>query len=278
MGELFHLYVTKTRTIAHLSGMRSRYFAFERCWLLLKKAVVFSTIWMLAVFPVVAQTTTAEITGRVSDASGAFVGNAAITVLNTENGIRLETVSNNQGLYAAPALQPGHYRVIVQKQGFRPVSRAGIILVVDQVARLDFQLELGEVTGSVQVSADAPDRSKYFMQRGSRSSVIRPSALCAERLETWPGVFLATETRERSFSADDFALCENARCTRLVLAAVILRRTTPAFAEILVSRNAPSIRRKHSDLGYVPGVSGTSRSPTPRWNGTKSRISYLGHG
>src|SRR5512139_2650655 len=99
----------------------------------------------------VAQSTTAEITGKVTDASGASVPGAAITVLNVDTGTKRDTSSNEAGIYSAPALQPGNYRVTVQKEGFRPVSRSGITLTVDQVSRIDFRLEVGGVSETVDV-------------------------------------------------------------------------------------------------------------------------------
>ncbi|HEY3839868.1 MAG TPA: carboxypeptidase-like regulatory domain-containing protein, partial [Bryobacteraceae bacterium] len=110
---------------------------------------------IIAAASVLAQTTTAEITGKVTDVSGGLVPAATVTILNTETGIKRETASNGEGVYAAPSLQPGNYRITVQKEGFRPVSRERITLVVDQVARIDFQLEVGAVTGSVEVTAAA---------------------------------------------------------------------------------------------------------------------------
>jgi len=103
-----------------------------------------------------AQTTTAEITGKVTDSSGGAVAGAAVTVVNVETGTRRETVSNESGLYVALSLQPGTYRIDVQKEGFRTVSRSGITLQVDQTARLEFVLEVGAITESIQVEASAP--------------------------------------------------------------------------------------------------------------------------
>lgn len=103
-----------------------------------------------------AQTTTAEITGKVTDAGGGVVAGASIIVLNTETGVRREADTNDAGIYAAPSLQPGSYRVTVQKSGFKPVSRTDIRLVVDQVARIDFRLEVGSMREAINVTADAP--------------------------------------------------------------------------------------------------------------------------
>lgn len=102
------------------------------------------------------QSTSAQITGQVSDQSGGVVPGASITVLNNATGIKRETESNSTGNYSIPLLQPGTYRITAQKEGFKPVSRSGIVLQVDQVARIDFVLDVGAVTETVEVQADAP--------------------------------------------------------------------------------------------------------------------------
>lgn len=105
--------------------------------------------------PLLAQTT-GQITGAVSDSSGAAVQGAAITALNVETGTQREGLSNESGLYRIPLLPPGQYQVNVQVSGFRPIRRSGIKLSVEEVVRLDFSLELGAVSEAVEVQSDAP--------------------------------------------------------------------------------------------------------------------------
>lgn len=99
---------------------------------------------------------TAQITGRVTDSSEAVVPSVSITVTNADNGTTRKAATNEQGYYTVPLLQPGRYQMSVQHQGFRPVSRDGITLAVDQVARINFVLEVGTVAESVEVTAVAP--------------------------------------------------------------------------------------------------------------------------
>lgn len=99
---------------------------------------------------------TAEITGRLTDSSGAVVPNSRVTAANTDTGTRRETTSNETGYYAISSLLPGHYELDVQASGFKQVKQTGITLVVQQVARLDFALELGTLQEAVEVSAPAP--------------------------------------------------------------------------------------------------------------------------
>jgi hypothetical protein len=99
---------------------------------------------------------TADITGRVTDSSNAVVPNCAVVVTNVGTGIERKTSTNESGYYTVPNLLPGAYRVQVEAKGFKPVRQDGITLQVQQVARLDFVLQVGTVRETVEVQAQAP--------------------------------------------------------------------------------------------------------------------------
>ncbi len=122
---------------------------------LVRSLVWFGAFVAMAQF-VSAQTPTASVTGIVEDSSKAIIPGAEVTVLEVNTGVRRQTVSDESGSYVVPLLNPGNYTVSVTKDGFRPISRSGITLLVDQKARIDFSLELGTVSEAVQVSAEAP--------------------------------------------------------------------------------------------------------------------------
>jgi outer membrane receptor protein involved in Fe transport len=98
----------------------------------------------------------AEVTGRVIDPAGTVVPNAAVTVRNTATGIAMERVTNSQGYYTAANLIPGEYSVRVSAPGFKPILRSGLTLQVAQVARLDFALEIGQVSEQIEVTSTVP--------------------------------------------------------------------------------------------------------------------------
>jgi len=99
--------------------------------------------------------TEAEITGTVTDTSGAAVVGAKVTVTNTgTRGIRVVT-SDTAGVYDVPALVPGLYDVSVEMTGFKTEVRSHIELQVQQAARIDFQLQVGQITQRVEVAASA---------------------------------------------------------------------------------------------------------------------------
>jgi Carboxypeptidase regulatory-like domain len=99
---------------------------------------------------------TAQITGRVTDSTAAVIPEVSIDVVSLQTGSKRTTSTNGEGYYTVPLLPPGGYRMTVQKEGFRTVSRSGIQLNVDQVARIDFVLEVGEVSETLSVVAEAP--------------------------------------------------------------------------------------------------------------------------
>jgi hypothetical protein len=98
----------------------------------------------------------AQISGIITDTSGAVVPGATITVTHVETGVERLSASNSQGQYVLPFLPLGKYKVTVELAGFKPSVRQGIVLSVDQQARLDFTLEVGDLNQIVDVSAEAP--------------------------------------------------------------------------------------------------------------------------
>src|SRR5579885_3631261 len=104
--------------------------------------------------PVFAQTS-GEITGEVKDATGAVVSGASVTATNQATNATRTAVSNEAGVYDFPAMQPGTYTMRVEKPGFKTVTQSNIELQVQQTARLDFALEVGQVNETVEVSASA---------------------------------------------------------------------------------------------------------------------------
>jgi outer membrane receptor protein involved in Fe transport len=98
----------------------------------------------------------ATITGTITDKSGAAVPGAKIAAQNLDTQVSREVTADDSGLFTLPLLPPGRYKLSVQKQGFRQSVQDGVALEVNQTARFDFQLELGQVSETVEVKAGAP--------------------------------------------------------------------------------------------------------------------------
>jgi hypothetical protein len=113
---------------------------------------------MLAAAPAMAQSQDARgnIVGRVFDASGAVVPGADVRAVNDATGVAVSVKTNDAGNYVLPFLLPGTYTVSAEMQGFRKFERKNIQVRVTDSVQLDIQMTVGDVTESVQVTAESP--------------------------------------------------------------------------------------------------------------------------
>src|ERR1019366_7652484 len=96
-----------------------------------------------------------QITGEVSDPTGALVPNATVTVTNSVTNMARTTTTNTSGLYSFPALTPGMYQVKAVASGFQTAVTSDVELQVQQTARVDFTLTVGQSTQTLEVVANA---------------------------------------------------------------------------------------------------------------------------
>jgi len=96
---------------------------------------------------------TAQLTGTVTDPTGSVIPGAVVTATNIETGVPRNSVANQSGNYLITALLPGKYRVIAEAAGFKQMKREGVTLEVDQVARMDFAMNVGETRETVTVES-----------------------------------------------------------------------------------------------------------------------------
>jgi hypothetical protein len=97
-----------------------------------------------------------KIEGVVTDSSGAAVPNASVTLRNIETGAERTVTTDADGVYRAPLLPLGTYRVTIEAQNFKRLVREGVTLTTGQTATVDASLEAGGVTETVTVTSDAP--------------------------------------------------------------------------------------------------------------------------
>lgn len=105
---------------------------------------------------VTAQTTSTQILGTVTDPSGATVSGAEVTIVRVATGERRTASTEVSGGFIFPSLEIGTYDVAVQASGFQRAIKRGIVLELNQKARIDFTLTVGSVTDTIEVSASAP--------------------------------------------------------------------------------------------------------------------------
>jgi outer membrane receptor protein involved in Fe transport len=97
-----------------------------------------------------------QIEGTVTDSNGAIIPNASIAIVNIESGTTRTITTDDSGVYRAPLLPLGTYRVTAEAPNFKKLVREGITLTTGQTATVDLTLEAGQVSEVVTISADAP--------------------------------------------------------------------------------------------------------------------------
>jgi hypothetical protein len=106
--------------------------------------------------PALAQTLDTAILGVVTDPSGAAVPDAEITISQPATGFTQKIVSNHEGGYELRYLRPGEYTVDVNASGFAPERRTNVSVQTGQAARLNFALQVGQVSQRADVVAEVP--------------------------------------------------------------------------------------------------------------------------
>jgi hypothetical protein len=119
-------------------------------------AVTLILIALFAAGTCAAQETRGTIHGRVLDSSQAAVAGATVLVVNTDTNTSTRLTTNPTGYYEASLLLPGNYRVTAEFTGFKKTVRSGIVLPLSGTLDIDLALEVGGVTETVSVTAQAP--------------------------------------------------------------------------------------------------------------------------
>jgi hypothetical protein len=100
--------------------------------------------------------TTSAIVGQVSDASGAAVPRATVTVTNKETGLRRSASTDEVGRFNFPQLKPGAYSVKVEAEGFEPRQNDAVSAALGQKQTVDFRLKIAQSNQTVEISSEAP--------------------------------------------------------------------------------------------------------------------------
>jgi Carboxypeptidase regulatory-like domain len=124
-------------------------------------------VLMLGAPMATAQLSTATLQGTVTDSTGAVVPGIAIAVRNIETGVVRNTVTGNGGEYLLSALQPGAYELSATHTGFQTVKQINIRLEVGQVATLNFALQIGNLSQTVEVAASGSSIANYDTTLGT---------------------------------------------------------------------------------------------------------------
>ena len=93
------------------------------------------------------QQVTASVQGQVLDPSGAPIPNVTITAKDVDRGTTLNTTTNAEGIYTLPRLPIGRYEIRAEAKGFQTSVHAPVTLEMNQIARVDFSMKVGQMTG-----------------------------------------------------------------------------------------------------------------------------------
>ena len=102
------------------------------------------------------QEVTANITGTITDSSGAPLVGATVTAKDADRGTMWPTTTNNDGIYNLLRIPVGTYSLKVEAKGFETGLHAPFTLVLNQTARVDIQMKVGPVTESIEVTSETP--------------------------------------------------------------------------------------------------------------------------
>jgi hypothetical protein len=112
--------------------------------------------WVLSSSLAATQTSTARITGVVTDESGAVLPGVQVVVQNVATGASRTIPSNQTGRYVAADLPPGPYQVTATLTGFDQLVRSGLTLTVGDDALINLTMRVGSITQQVTVTGEAP--------------------------------------------------------------------------------------------------------------------------
>jgi hypothetical protein len=129
-------------------------YPFPQFRILIKVTIQFACVAILLGLPlrICGQTTAATLSGTITDQKGALVPNVQVTITNEDTGVSVGAKTNGAGIYSVPGLNPGRYRVLVLREGFKQVDVRDLTLNVQDVVSRNFTLEVGGTSETIQVN------------------------------------------------------------------------------------------------------------------------------
>jgi hypothetical protein len=121
----------------------------------------FAIVVLLALSHALAQTSSSLIQGAITDSSGAPVPNARVVATLASTQTNYSTVTNETGNYVIPDVRPGAYSISAEAPAFKRTVRRDVVIDVNQRARIDLVLQVGDVKESVEVSEDINNVDTY---------------------------------------------------------------------------------------------------------------------
>ncbi len=134
-------------------------------------------ILLLPLMPILmwSQSQNSSISGTVTDASGAIVPNAELTLTSVQRQTTAKAKSGADGLYSFPNLEPGAYELKATAAGFRPVAQRGITVNINQLVRQDVRLEVGTDVQTVDVIES--NATQLNFENAAKSEGVTPETI-----------------------------------------------------------------------------------------------------
>ncbi len=103
-----------------------------------------------------ADVSSSTLKGRVTDHNGDSIAGVTVSAVNGERGLTRTTMTDDDGIYRIPLLQPGTYEIRISAKGFGSQIVSGAVLTIGQIAVRDFQLQIGQVEEKIEVGQATP--------------------------------------------------------------------------------------------------------------------------
>ena len=175
---------------------------------------IFAVVVCLIAFGSIAawsQAVNSTVLGTVTDSTGAVVMGAKVTLTEANTNVSHNGQTNESGNFVFPDVPPGNYSVTVEMTGFKKEQRRNISLLVNTTARVDVQLQPGNITETVEVTAAPPELKTETADTGTKVdsvAVAELPVLVSNRnyqalLALVPGTAPPTEQHSQFFNASD---------------------------------------------------------------------------
>ena len=116
-----------------------------------------------------AQQQLGAVQGTITDQTGGVLPGVTVVVTNLDTNVSRTTVSNEAGVYRVPSIDPGRYEVKATLDGFKAVHQRDVVVSVGATVGLNFQMQAGQLTETIEVSARTPD---IQTERAELSAVV----------------------------------------------------------------------------------------------------------
>ncbi len=171
-------------------------------WILLT-CLFAGVVPLFSVVPLFCQVVTATLTGTITDASGAVVPNASVTVTQVSTGTSRTTHTNDSGVYSVPYLNPGAYQVSIEASGFKKFTQENVALDVSTVARVDAVLSPGSLSETVEVTSAPPalQTESAEVARNFGTQTVRELPIANRNFQALAGLVAGVSPPVQSFTS-----------------------------------------------------------------------------